>query len=232
MEALANKPKTVEMQNRAIQRLCVLVIGFAILCPISRIALAEESAKELTVKAQQECDLGRATTERVVRLAHFKRSQAIAEEAIELDEQFPDAHFALFCSIGEQMRIDGERYSGSLITLFRFRRVMRALDRTLELNPDHLDALSSKGTLLIRLPVIFGGNRPKGEEMLRQVIQRDHTAVNARMALAKSYAARGNHHEAVSLAREALKIAETERREDLIPEAQATFLELSSQPGQ
>lgn len=204
------------------QRVGLLIVILAILSPISRIALAQESAQELSIRAQKECDLGRQARERAIRLAHFKRSQALAEQAVALDDQLADGHFALFCSLGEQLRIDGE----SLSSAFGFRRMMTELDRTLELNPDHLDALSSKGTFLVRLPAILGGDAVKGEHMLRRVIQRDPTSVNARLTLAKIYAARGHREEAIALALEALKIAEAERRADLLPEAQATLVQL------
>ncbi len=183
---------------------------------------AQESAGELSVKAQKECDLGRRAQERSIRLAHFERGQVLAEQAIALDDQLANAHFALFCSLGEQIRIDGDIFSSPLA----FRRMMRALDRTLDLNPDHLDALSSKGTFLIRLPFLLGGDAGKGEQMLRRVIQRDPKSVNARLTLAKTYAARGNHQEAIALATTALEIAQAEQLADLIPEAHAIVGEL------
>lgn len=186
------------------------------------IAWAQDSAEVLMAEAQRECDLGRRAQERSIRLAHFKKSQALAERAVALDDRLAGAHFALFCSLGEQMRIDGETFS----SVFGFRRMMKELDRTLELDPDHLDALSSKGTFLIRLPVLLGGDAAKGEHILRQVIQRAPKAVNARLTLAKSYCARGHHEEALRLATEALEIASAEQREDLLPEARATVQEV------
>ena len=183
---------------------------------------AQESAGELSVKAQKECDLGRRAQERSIRLAHFERGQVLAEQAIALDDQLANAHFALFCSLGEQIRLDGDILSSPLA----FRRMMKALDRTLDLNPDHLDALSSKGTFLIRLPVLLGGDAGKGEQILRRVIQRDPKSVNARLTLAKTYAARGNHQEAIALATTALEIAQAEQLADLIPEAHAVVGEL------
>ena len=136
---------------------------------------------------------------RALRLAHFRESQALAERAATSDDQLADPRFALFCSLGEQMRIDGESLAG----IFGFRRMMVALDRTLELNPGHLDALSSKASFLVRLPAFLGGNAAKGERMLRQVIARDPKAVSARVTLANALAA------------EALQLAQSERRADL-----------------
>ena len=199
-------------------------VALVLLCVISGIAPAQNSAADLSAAAQKECDLGRAAKARAVRLAHFQQSQTLAEQAVAADDRLADAHFALFCGLGEQIRIDGE----SLSAVFGFRRMMAALDRTLELNPEHLDALSSKATVLVRLPAFLGGDAARGELMLRQVIQRDPKAVSARIALARLYAAQGDRQQAIVLATEALQFARSERRADLLPEAQATLAELRS----
>jgi tetratricopeptide (TPR) repeat protein len=201
-----------------------LGVALVLLCVISGIAPAQNSAAELSAAAQKECDLGRAAKARAVRLAHFQQSQTLAEQAVAADDRLADAHFALFCGLGEQMRIDGE----SLSAVFGFRRMMAALDRTLELNPEHLDALSSKATFLVRLPAFLGGDAARGERMLRQVIRRDPKAVSARLTLAKVYAAQGDRQQALVLATEALQFARSERRADLLLEAQATLTELRS----
>lgn len=191
------------------------------------LGLAQDAAKELSARAQHECDFGRRAAERNVRLAHFEKGEALAEQAVTQNDQLADAHFALFCNIGEQMRIDGE----SMTSLRHYRRMMKALDRTLELDPNHLGAMSSKGTFLVRLPMLMGGDVEKGEQMLRTVVQRDPKAVNARLALAKIYASRGRQQEAMTLAMEALDNAKAEQRTDMIPEAQATIATLRGKNG-
>jgi tetratricopeptide (TPR) repeat protein len=191
---------------------------------ISGSAPAQNSAAELSAAAQKECDLGRAATARALRLAHFQQSQTLAERAVAADDRLADAHFALFCSLGEQMRIDGE----GLSSVFGFRRMMAALDRTLELKPGHLDALSSKAAFLVRLPAFLGGDAARGERMLREVIWLDPKAVSARLTLARLHAAQGDHEQALAVASEALRLARAERRADLLPEAQATLAELRS----
>jgi len=186
------------------------------------ISLGQESAKMLSKKALHECHNGRSAKDRHIRLAHFERGRALAEEAVELDNQLADGHFALFCNHGEKLRLDGELLSSVL----EFKRVMDELDQTLALNPNHLDALSSKGTFLIKLPWILGGDPIKGERLLRRVIKEAPEAVNARLVLAKSCEARGEHQEAVNLAEEALEYAIKNQRQDLIPEAKSTLAEL------
>ena len=130
---------------------------------------AEESAQILTKQAMDECQKGRKAKDSEIRLDHFERGRALAEKAVKLDNRSADAHFALFCSIGERMRSNGE----VLFSVLEYGRMTDALDQTLLLNPNHIDALSSKGTILIEVPRLLGGDPEKGEAMLRQVIKAD-----------------------------------------------------------
>ena len=155
---------------------------------------------------------------------HFTRGRELAEQAVALDDDSAAAHFALFCNLGELMRIDGE----SISSVFALRRLMSELDRTLALDPDNTDALAAKGTLLIRLPRLLGGDPAKGEQMLRQVVAEDPNAVSSRLTLAKTCEARGEREEALGLARRALQVARSQGRADKIAEAQATLAELGA----
>ncbi len=190
-------------------------------------ARATETAESLSSQSLLACQEGRVAPDRETRLVYFQRAEALASRALEVREQHANAHFALFCSLGEQLRLDGENLS----SLFGLRRVLAELDRTLELDPSHVDALSAKGTLLMRLPSLLGGDEERGEQMLWQVIKRDSKAINARLVLARTYCARGHHHEALKLARTALYIANATQRQDLIPEARATISELGASDG-
>lgn len=173
--------------------------------------------------AMNECDLGRIAQDRSVRLAHFKKGRGLGERAVESDDRSPAAHFALFCNLCELLRIDGETTIASVLGL---RRVLKELDRTIELAPDHLDALSAKGTFLVRLPTLLGGDKKKGEHILQDVIRRDPTSVNARLSLAKSYCGGGRHDEAISLASHALDLADLQYSEAFIHEARAVLAQL------
>lgn len=187
-------------------------------------AWGEESVQVLTKQAMDECQEGRRAKDAQVRLEHFERGRALAEKAVALDERSADAHFALFCSIGERMRANGE----VLFSVFEYGRMMEALDQTLLLNPRHVDALSSKGTILIEVPRLLGGDPEQGEAILRQVIKLSPDSINARMVVARSCADRGEHQEAFDLAKKALELARAAKREDLLPEAQKTFSDIQT----
>jgi tetratricopeptide (TPR) repeat protein len=193
----------------------LVLLGCVILASPS-VILAQQSHQLLIHGAMTECYTGRITQDRASRVGHFEKGQAMGEQAVALDDRSADAHFALFCNLGELMRIDGEL---SITSVMGFRRMTKELDRTLELAPDHLDALSAKGTFLLRLPSLLGGDREKGEKLLRYVLLKSPQSVNARLSLAKSYCADGRHGEALSLASEALSLAQTQRLDDFVPEA-------------
>lgn len=178
---------------------------------------AQQSSEQLANQALEECNRGRLAMDRATRLAHFQQGQSLGERAVAADEGSADAHFALFCNLGELLRIDGE----SLTSLFGLRRMLKEIDRTLEIDPTHINALSAKGTLLVKLPSFLGGDSEKGEQLLQQVVNQAPRAVNARLALARVKCQRGHHEEAVTLASDALNIAQKLKQADFIPEAEA-----------
>ncbi len=96
----------------------VLPGWFALMAPA--LGWADQSIVDLTKASIRECEAGCASVGREQRLQHFLQSQTLAERAIALDERFPDAHFALFCTLGEQLRLDGEQ----LTSIFGYRRMM------------------------------------------------------------------------------------------------------------
>jgi len=185
--------------------------------------LAQQSSQLLIQGAMKECNAGRVTQDRTSRVGHFEKGQALGEQAVALDDRSADAHFALFCNLGELMRLDGEV---SISSVMGFRRMTKELDRTLELAPDHLDALSAKGTFLLRLPSLLGGNREKGEKLLLYVLLKAPQSVNARLSLAKTYCADGRHSDALSLASEALDLAQAQQQDDFAPEAAKVLAQL------
>ena len=184
---------------------------------------AQQSSQLLSEGAMKECNTGRVTQDRTNRVGHFEKGQALGEQAVALDDRSADAHFALFCNLGELMRVDGEV---NITSVMGFRRITKELDRTLELAPDHLDALSAKGTFLLRLPSLLGGDREKGEKLLRYVLLKAPQSVNARLSLAKTYCADGRHNEAISLASEALDLAQAQKQDDFAPEAARVLAQL------
>jgi hypothetical protein len=197
----------------------------AVLCSLPALApAAEPPASGLAQQSLTECEAGRQTRDRVERERHFLRGRELAERAVALDDRSAEAHFALFCNRGEAMRLDGE----SIRDVIGFRSLVRELDRTLELKPDHAGALSAKGTFLVRLPRLLGGDVDRGEAMLHRVITLDPTAVTARISLARVCEYRGKRDEGIEYARRALQFAKELGRADKVAEAQAMLAELGA----
>jgi hypothetical protein len=207
------------------QRLVLCAALLAALCSFAVPALASDpSAASLAQQALVECETGRQVTDRAERQRHFTHGRELAERAVSLDDRSADAHFALFCNQGEAMRIDGE----SIRDVVGLRSLLRELDRTLELKPDHAGALSAKGTFLVRLPRLLGGDVDRGEAMLQRVITLDPTAVTARISLARVCEYRGKRDEGIQYARLALQFARETGRADKVAEAQAMLAELGA----
>ena len=199
-----------------------LMVALALL--LGRPVAADVGAGGLAQQALVECEAGRQAVDRAERARHFSRGEALATRAIGLDDRSADAHFALFCNRGETMRLDGE----SICDVLALRGLLHELDRTLELQPEHPGALAAKGTFLVRLPRLLGGDVDRGEVMLRHALDVDPTAVAARLALARLCDYRGQRSEAIEYARRALQFAKELGRADKVAEAQAMLASLGA----
>ena len=207
------------------QRLLACAAVAAALCLRGTSGLAAEpSAASVAQQSLGECEAGRQATDRGARAEHFKHGEELATQAVALDEKLADAHFALFCNRGEAMRLDGE----TIKDVLGLRALLRELDRTLELQPDHAGALSAKGTFLVRLPRLLGGDVDRGEAMLHRVITLDPSAVTARISLARVREYRGQRDEGIEYAQRALHFARELGRADKVAEAQAMLAELGA----
>jgi tetratricopeptide (TPR) repeat protein len=203
-------------------RLVVALTTAAIAWP--RVVAATSSASDLAAQAMQECERGQDASARDARKQHFERGESLASQAVALDDRSADAHFAVVCNLGELLRLDGEK----ITSLLALHRLMSEVDRTLELDPDHVDAMATKGNLLLRLPRLLGGDAKEGERLLREVVKRDDNAVTSRITLAKACGERGDREEAVRLASRALQVARQEGRSDKVAEAEATLEQLGA----
>jgi hypothetical protein len=135
--------------------------------------------------------------------ALLERGLASAEAAVATDERDASAHFAVFCNLGKRMRLDGVSFA----SLMSLRRLRHEVDRTLELQPDHADALVGKAALLYYTPRLLGGDRAEGERLLRVALTVAPDYVDARLALARLLDARGARDEARTTAERALRDA-------------------------
>ena len=95
-------------------------------CTIPNAVLGQQLSQLLIDGAMKECHTGRIAQDRATRIAHFTKGEALGEQAVASDDQSAEAHFALFCNLGELMRIDGEL---SITSVMGLCRMTKELDR-------------------------------------------------------------------------------------------------------
>lgn len=98
----------------------------------------------------------------------LSHSLALAEAAVRTSPESADAHFAVFCALGKQLEERGIGWRA----LADLRRVRRAVDRALEIDPNHVDALIGKSLMLSRLPRMFGGDPAEARRCLERAYRR------------------------------------------------------------
>jgi hypothetical protein len=135
--------------------------------------------------------------------ARWARGVTLAEEAVAADDSDATAHFALFCNLGKQAEAAGISVTG----LVAVRRLRREIDRTLALAPDWPDALAAKGSFLLQLPRVLGGDLEEGERLLRRAIALDPRFAEAHFELARGLLAYGRKEQARAEGTKALAVA-------------------------
>src|SRR5262249_23664645 len=144
---------------------------------LATVSRASQNAGDVAKHALDESKAGQNADTREGRKQHCEHGEALATQAVALDDHNANAHFGIVCNLGELLRLDGEK----ITSVLELRRLLSEVDRTLQLDPNHTDAMATKGNLLVRLPRLFGGNPAEGERLLREVVQRDDAAVTSRI---------------------------------------------------
>lgn len=116
------------------------------------------------------------------RRAFYLAAERHADTAVTLLPKSADAHFLRFAARGRLAQMQGlARAAWQLASL------QEELDLVLELDPNHADALGSRGGMLVKLPYLFGGDRTKGIQLLQRSLQLDPQSVGKRLELAEAY---------------------------------------------
>ena len=176
------------------------------------------SAESLTLMLQAEDEF-----DDTVRLSTYRRGLELARQAVAADDLNPDAHFALFASNGRIMLLEGA--AANPINLLA---INSELGRVLELDPNHVDALASRGGLYRQLPRLLGGSMDKAQADLTRAIELDPEAVGARMELAQAYRDLGEPARGVPLLETAVKCAEKRGMRRKLAEARRLLQEFTA----
>lgn len=109
------------------------------------------------------------STPPAARTARLEHAVRLAEASVARHPEDARAQFALFCALGRQV----EEHGASLRAAMQVRRVRRAVQKAIALEPTYVDALVAHGALLGRLPWMLGGDTDRGEALIRRAIRLD-----------------------------------------------------------
>jgi tetratricopeptide (TPR) repeat protein len=144
-----------------------------------------------------------------------------AEDAVNEDPRDAAAHFAVFCNLGKTLKTRGGwRLFAALGDL---RHARKELEVALTLAPDYPGALAAKGTMLVELPRLLGGNVDEGVRLLRRAVTLSPDDATLHLALAHVLDAEGQRDEALLQASVALNILERAGPADELADAR-TFV--------
>jgi tetratricopeptide (TPR) repeat protein len=153
----------------------------------------EPSSQELLVKvASTYFDLADDfLTDKVKRQAAYEEGAKAAKQAFQIDEMNADAHFFHAVNLGNAARLQGATKGALVVT-----EIKSCLNRAIEINPKHAQALQMMGEMLLDLPRFLGGNEQKAQEYLERAIAADGNYANARMLVATLYRKQGRIEDA------------------------------------
>ena len=184
---------------------------------------AKRQAQTLAEQALDNLRRGEDLTDKQQKLATYEKGLELASRAVALDEENADAHFAVFGNKGRILLLEG--VGANPISLLQ---VNGDLERALELNPNHADALTAKGGLYRQLPWVLGGSLSVAETCLTKAIALDPEAVSARIELAETYRDMGQPERGLPLLQTAASIAEQQGKKRQLSEARTLLRELKS----
>jgi tetratricopeptide (TPR) repeat protein len=185
---------------------CTLSVAFAALpAHAERLMFARDgSGSSLAREAVALC-LDAAKVENDTQRADMlQRGLDTAERAVAENANDAKAHFAVFCSLGRQLEDDGATLAG----VANVSRLKSEIDRALSLEPGFVDALTAKGSFLVKLPGLLGGDDDEGELLLRRAVQLAPKHAPARLELAKALDEKGDRNAALEEARAVLTLAD------------------------
>lgn len=183
-----------------------------------------DRAQQLANQALECLRKGEEATHLEARLAAFNEGVELARKAIEVDDENADAHFAMFANEGRLLEHQG--VVPNPVTLVR---ATRELNRTLEIDPNHADALAAKGGMYRQLPWMLGGNKEKAREFLVRSVENDYdNACGARIELAELYRELGEPERSIPLLEVAVEIAKRDEKRDKLTRAQQLLRELTA----
>lgn len=183
-----------------------------------------EAAQELAQRALDCLHRGEDATKKEAKLAAYQDGLSWAERAVAADDHNADAHYARFANQGRIMMLEG-----AVPNPVNLLKINRELDRALELNPNHADALAARGGMYRQLPWVLGGSLDKAADYLSRAVALDPDACGARIELAETYRDMGHPERSIPLLEKASEVAQRLHKDRQLDEARALLAQLNSQ---
>ncbi len=203
---------------------CLLRLPASLAQPSAYASIQADSAQVLARRAIECLRRGEDGVSKQNRLVAYREGLDLAQRAVAADDRNADAHFAVFANHGRLLLEEGK-----VPNPFNMVDVNRELDRALQLNPNHVDALISKGGLYRQLPWLLGGSLKKAEACLTRAIALDANAVGGRIELAETYRDMGQPERGVPLLEKAIEIAQQVGKFRQLAEARALLVQFESE---
>ena len=99
--------------------------------------------------------------------AQFVQGVAYAQKAIETHPEGREGHYQYGANLGSLVQMDGV-----MKALIKVRKIKKANDRALAIDPDFAPALVVKARFMSDMPGIFGGSDKKAEALLKKAMQK------------------------------------------------------------
>ena len=181
-----------------------------------------EAAQNLVQHALDCLPRGEDATAKDAKRAAYEEGLQWADRAVAADDQNADAHYARFANKGRIMLLEG-----AVPNPVNLLKVNRELDRALELNPNHADALAARGGMYRQLPWVLGGSLDKAADYLSRAVALDPDACGARIELAETYRDMGHPERSIPLLEKVTEVAERLHKDRQLRQARELLSQLN-----
>jgi tetratricopeptide (TPR) repeat protein len=127
------------------------------------------------------------------KLAAWERGLEHGQRAVEVNPNGKEGHFYYMANMGAIAQ-----RKGTLTSLWKFRKIKKAMDRTLEIDPNWPPILLARAQYLMEMPGIFGGDKEEAMRLCQRVIELDPDHLPTYVCVAQLLADEGRYDEAIA----------------------------------
>jgi tetratricopeptide (TPR) repeat protein len=127
------------------------------------------------------------------KLEAWRKGLEYGRQATEVNPNGKEGHFYYMANIGAIAQL-----RGTLQSVWRFRKIKKEMDRTLELDPNWPPILLARAQFLMETPGFFGGDKQEAMRLCARALRLDPDHLPTHIAMARLLAADGNYDEAMA----------------------------------